>query len=122
MTRRTRQVYDLANAGYSNREIADMLFIEVQTVKTYYWAACRELGVEPVRSQGRRRWGTPVDSRHAGLTRRQREVAWYVERGYTDREIAERLGISDQTVKNHLTGAREKMREAESLRAVRDVA
>lgn len=38
------------------------------------------------------------------LTSREREVADAVRRGASNRQIAQRLGISDKTVKNHLTG------------------
>lgn len=37
-----------------------------------------------------------------GLTRRQEEVALWVIRGYSNREIAKKLFISEQTVKDHL--------------------
>lgn len=36
------------------------------------------------------------------LTPAERRVALEVAKGYTDREIAEALGISHQTVRNHL--------------------
>ena len=42
------------------------------------------------------------------LTRREAEVAALVGDGQSNREIAERLGISEQTVKNHLTSIYDK--------------
>ncbi len=41
----------------------------------------------------------------SGLSRRQAEVAAYVARGLTDKEIANRLGLSRRTVENHIRAA-----------------
>lgn len=43
------------------------------------------------------------------LTARQEEIALYVMQGYANREIAERLFITEQTVKDHLRDIFEKM-------------
>ena len=45
---------------------------------------------------------------HFGLSRRQEEVALSVIRGLSNREIAERLFICEQTVKDHLQDIFEK--------------
>jgi len=37
------------------------------------------------------------------LTRRERDIVALVVDGYSNREIAERLGLSDQTIKNQLS-------------------
>ncbi len=42
------------------------------------------------------------------LTTREAEVAQLVGEGHTNRKIAEQLGISEQTVKNHLTAVYDK--------------
>jgi DNA-binding CsgD family transcriptional regulator len=54
----------------------------------------------------------PESQRHAvntGLTPRERQVAELAVEGLTGREIAERLGLSVGTVRNHLQHARDKM-------------
>jgi DNA-binding CsgD family transcriptional regulator len=59
----------------------------------------------------------PVPSEHSirtkltpfGLTPRQEEIAVLVIRGLSNREIAERLFISDQTVKDHIYDVFEKL-------------
>ena len=43
------------------------------------------------------------------LTAREREILWHVARGETNPQIAAQLGISIQTVKNHLTNIFEKL-------------
>ena len=43
------------------------------------------------------------------LTRRQKEIALFILRGFSNREIADRLFISEQTVKDHLHGIYEKV-------------
>ncbi|MEK5060800.1 DNA-binding response regulator [Paenibacillus sp. FSL H7-0326] len=43
------------------------------------------------------------------LTTREREILNWVASGKTNREIADRLGISDQTVKNHLKNILQKL-------------
>ncbi|GAK40202.1 response regulator transcription factor [Paenibacillus urinalis] len=43
------------------------------------------------------------------LTTREREILNWVASGRTNREIADRLGISDQTVKNHLKNILQKL-------------
>ncbi|MGW0581574.1 response regulator transcription factor, partial [Streptomyces sp. NPDC002920] len=37
-----------------------------------------------------------------GLTRREREVAWLVASGLTNRQIAERMSIAERTVDTHV--------------------
>ena len=45
----------------------------------------------------------------AELTTREREILWHVAQGETNLQIAAQLGISVQTVKNHLTNIFEKL-------------
>ncbi|HWP85360.1 MAG TPA: response regulator transcription factor, partial [Terriglobia bacterium] len=46
----------------------------------------------------------PLRTEHgfAGLTQRERQLLPLLGRGFTNKEIAEKLGISEQTVKNHV--------------------
>lgn len=54
----------------------------------------------------------PVDERTAklaALTARERQIAQAVADGLSNRDIAARFGITEQTVKNHLTSIYEKV-------------
>jgi DNA-binding NarL/FixJ family response regulator len=59
-----------------------------------------------------------------GLTRRQQEIARLLADGLTNKEIASRLNVSEQTVKNHVhsmlrrTGARNRFAVADQVRVV----
>lgn len=44
-----------------------------------------------------------------GLTEREKEVAWLLYRGYTNRQIGEELFIAETTVKKHVSHIYEKM-------------
>ena len=45
----------------------------------------------------------------SGLTKREREVAVFVAEGLTNRDIADRLVISDRTVETHVEHIRNKL-------------
>jgi DNA-binding NarL/FixJ family response regulator len=53
-------------------------------------------------ANGRERAGRP-ESRLGLLTEREREVANLVSKGYKNKEVGERLFISETTVRHHLT-------------------
>jgi two-component system response regulator DevR len=50
--------------------------------------------------------GDPYDL----LSPRERRILAFIADGLTNREIGERLGISEKTVKNHVTGLLSKLR------------
>ncbi|MBO9533075.1 MAG: helix-turn-helix transcriptional regulator [Solirubrobacteraceae bacterium] len=47
LTARERAVIELVAEGWSNREIADRLFVTVRTVESHVWAILVKLGVFP---------------------------------------------------------------------------
>jgi DNA-binding NarL/FixJ family response regulator len=55
------------------------------------------------------RSGAPAGHPFASLTDRERDVVRLVGEGLRNEEIARRLGISEKTVRNHLTGAFDKL-------------
>jgi DNA-binding NarL/FixJ family response regulator len=52
---------------------------------------------------------TPITPIPAPLTPREQQIASAIADGRTNRDIAARLGITEQTVKNHLTSIFEKV-------------
>ena len=52
------------------------------------------------------------------LTNREREVLSYVALGYLNKQIAHTLGISTETIKNHITSALRKLRASSRTDAV----
>ena len=50
-----------------------------------------------------------VDEKFVPLSAREMEILQYVARGYSNKEIANRLSISRQTVKNHMTAILRKL-------------
>lgn len=52
------------------------------------------------------------------LTPRELQILGYIKEGYSNKQIADRLGISDQTVKNHMTAILNKLGVADRTAAV----
>jgi DNA-binding NarL/FixJ family response regulator len=61
------------------------------------WAACTRLqGTHELAARA----GRPAA--FGRLTRREREIAWLLARGHTNRQIADTLVISEQTAETHV--------------------
>ncbi|GAC1452531.1 MAG: response regulator transcription factor [Ktedonobacterales bacterium] len=60
-------------------------------------------------NRGKRRLDTLADGPQDALTEREREVLALVARGYTNRQIAEALSLSEKTARNHLSHILEKL-------------
>jgi two-component system, NarL family, nitrate/nitrite response regulator NarL len=70
------------------------------------FAAPGELGGPAVSGQGRE---------HSPLTAREREIVRLVAQGYKNREMAEKMFISEQTVKNHMHNIFDKLSVSDRL-------
>jgi two-component system, NarL family, nitrate/nitrite response regulator NarL len=81
---------------------AEVLFDSIRGVTAgYYWIAADRVSDAPallrrLEAERRRR-------RAFGLTRRELEIVRMVVAGYTNKEIAEKFSIGENTVKSHLT-------------------
>lgn len=72
----------------------------------------RDAALRELRKTGRRVPARPrrsADSPLPGLTDRQAEIAMLVARGHTNREIAQRLALSQRTVETHLASIRARL-------------
>lgn len=107
LTPRQAEVARLIAEGHSTKEIAYALGISTSVVRVHISAVYDLLGVDSRAGLTRRLYGWPPPALPSlpGLSQRQAEVVVLVAEGQTNREIAYRLGITEQTVKNHVTGA-----------------
>ncbi|WP_067799213.1 ATP-binding protein [Actinomadura formosensis] len=64
----------------------------------------------------------PGPLRDAGVTRREAEVFWLVSERLTNREIADRLGLSERTVESHVSSLLRKLGHAARRDLVEDAA
>ena len=62
--------------------------------------------------------GRSVDSTNAPITDRETEILSYVARGYGNKQIANVLEISEQTIKNHMTSILRKLDASDRTHAV----
>jgi DNA-binding CsgD family transcriptional regulator len=60
------------------------------------------------------------DARYSGLSAREAEILEYLADGWSNDEIADRLGISPATVKFHLSGVYRKLGVGRRTEAVRE--
>ena len=106
--------------GYCHRDLDPALLVKAVEVvqKGEIWAGraliarlVEELGIRP----GRVRGGKP-GSRVAALTRRERDIAGLVASGASNKEVAHELGVSERTVKAHLTAIFRKLGLTDRLR------
>lgn len=84
----------------------DVLFRSIRSVMAgQYWLGRESVSnlIETMRKLIFPSPDTPKDRGRFGLTHREREVISKVTEGYTNKEIAEILSISEDTVKHHLT-------------------
>ncbi|MFG2285926.1 response regulator transcription factor [Streptomyces sp. NPDC048595] len=147
LTPRELDVLRLISQGLTNRRIARGLGISEKTVKNHLSAIYAKIGAADrtqaamfalaagaigaprtdVRDVERRaclREGTAAPEEHAGprsrpagLTVREMDVLRLVTRGMTNRMIACDLGISEKTVKNHLSAIYTKIGAADRTQA-----
>ncbi|HWR84697.1 MAG TPA: LuxR C-terminal-related transcriptional regulator, partial [Rhodoglobus sp.] len=103
LSQREQQVALLAAEGYSNSRIAQTLLLSERTVQSHLSRALGALQVTSRAAIPSRLGSAAVDpSRLDGLTARQRDVAALVATGCSNREISDRLGITDKTVEKHV--------------------
>ena len=81
----------------------ELLFASIRSVMAgEHWVGTYTIS-DLVKTLVRLRQGPFAAQPCFGLTRREREVLTLIVAGYTNRDLAEELGISEDTVKHHLT-------------------
>lgn len=117
---REREVLELMRRGMRDSEIGSELGISVRTVESHASEVLRKLGLG-----SRRALADPI----ALFSEREFTVGQLAASGLTDREIADRLGMSPRTVETHVAAVRKKIginsrvqlqRTAELLRGAPD--
>lgn len=102
-------------AGYCAKDVTpeQLLAVVTQVAAGQYYFGQRFLSAEGVRAwlehKEEHRWTASEDGRVSPLTRREMEILLQVTRGLANKQIARELGISHQTVKNHLTAILKKL-------------
>src|SRR5215472_7962719 len=76
----------------------------MQAASEQLHAAVQRYGLPATRQLGADRESLPRRELTAALTSRQREVVHLIASGLSNRQIASHLGISEKTVKNHVSG------------------
>ena len=81
---------------------ADLLFKSIDAVLAgHYWIG-RECALGEALANLRRLERVPDAAKRFGLTRRELQIVRAIVNGETNREVAARLGISENTVKRHI--------------------
>lgn len=109
--------------GYCSRDVAPPLLLKALEVvqKGEIWVGRKIIPnlLEELTSVTERQEkfsALPVDVDFDSLTPRQRQIAQFVGDGLSNKEIADRLNISDRTVKAHLTSVFRKLKTSDRLR------
>jgi two-component system, NarL family, nitrate/nitrite response regulator NarL len=106
--------------GYCHRDIDPALLPKAIEVvqKGEIWAARALVArlIDELGARTRRNGRGDSGARLGGLTRREREIAELVAAGGANKEIAARLGVTERTVKAHLTAIFRKLGLTDRLR------
>ncbi|MBA7694542.1 HTH-type transcriptional regulator MalT [subsurface metagenome] len=62
--------------------------------------------------------GVAMETLATPLTPRELEILSYVARGYVNKQVAHKLGISEQTIKNHMSSILRKLDANDRTQAV----
>jgi two-component system response regulator NreC len=108
-----RAAFDAGAVGYVQKKAADAeLLTAVRTVvggKRYVCSRSREILAQSALGVDLSGADTSVPSRANSLSKREREVLIMVAQGYTNRQIAERLGLSVKSVESYRARVQDKL-------------
>lgn len=93
------------NADLDGDGTLDLALLDLGTGRVLVWTGDQDRGYRPATDPRER-----VQRDHLErLTRRESQVAQLMEDGYTDREIAARLGVGRRTAESHSASVRAKL-------------
>jgi len=78
----------------------------------------QEVAIQVLRKFQELSWRDENEDSKSPLTSRETEILNYVAQGYLNKQIATKLGISEQTVKNHVTSILRKLNASARTEAV----
>ena len=93
------------NADLDGDGTLDLALLDLGTGRVLVWTGDQDRGYLPA-TRGNE---APQRELLERLTRRESEVAQLMEDGYTDREIAARLGVGRRTAESHSASVRAKL-------------
>jgi DNA-binding NarL/FixJ family response regulator len=106
--------------GYCHRDLSPALLVKAVEVvqKGEIWAGRTLVArlIDELGTRTRTRGRADNGGRVGGLTTREREIAGLVAGGASNKEIAARLGVTERTVKAHLTAVFRKLGVTDRLR------
>jgi DNA-binding NarL/FixJ family response regulator len=115
------QALQLGAKGYLSKSLShhDLIKAIRATHAGEIWAGRKALA-EALESLQRKtqEMNPPLSEMQEALTEREQEVVRWVIQGMTNKEIASRLGISDKTVKSHLSNVFSKLKISRRLQLV----
>jgi DNA-binding NarL/FixJ family response regulator len=93
-----------ARGVVSKESATELLFKSIRTVVSgQYWVGREEVSDLVAALRGLLPTGTDDRQRSFGLTRRELEIVAAIVEGCTNRDIAQKFSLSEDTVKHHLT-------------------
>jgi DNA-binding NarL/FixJ family response regulator len=63
-------------------------------------------------------WAMEFGFNPSSLTHREMEILWHIARGYLNKQIARNIGLSEQTIKNHVSRILRKLDSSNRTEAV----
>jgi two-component system, NarL family, nitrate/nitrite response regulator NarL len=109
--------------GYCNKDVDPALLLKAVEVveKGEIWVGRKIIPnlleeLTSITERQERYSALPAAADFDGLTPRERQIAQFVGDGFSNKEIASRLNISDRTVKAHLTSIFRKLKTFDRLR------
>jgi len=123
LTDQDREILELAQQGKTDQEIADILDLSLDSLQHCLLRMCAKLNVTSTDEAVTIAVEVGVLPSHVyrGLSEREKEILRLARDGLTNSEIATKLGLSDGTVRNCLSGIYTKLKVRNRTEAIKTV-